>query len=373
VNTSSAKRPKSAPRARKEKHLTICTDPSRFQVEGAGAGFEGVRFIHHALPEIAEQEIDTSTEFLGQRVSLPFFISCMTGGSEGGFRANRALAAAAQQLGIPVGLGSIRVLLKNPALFHHFHIKPIAPDVPILANIGAVQLREADQEELFALLSRLEAQALVVHLNPGQELFQPDGDRDFRGLREVIARTCDRCPLPVIVKETGFGIRTGSARELFAAGASYVDLAGAGGTNWVTVESYLLSARERALAEEFSDWGIPTAMLLASFEGATARLLASGGIRNGVQAAKALAMGAEMAGFALPVIREVVRGGVEAAVAFFGRLEKTLRTVMLLTGSRRVSDLRRGTVWQTPEFAAAVRSFASAEAQAATSVPGPDR
>ena len=314
---------------------------------------------------MAERDLDTTAEFLGQRVSLPFFISCMTGGSEGGFRANRALAVAAQELGIPVGLGSIRVLLKNPGLFHHFHVKPVAPDVPVLANIGAVQLREADGSELFALLGKLEVQALVVHLNPGQELFQPEGDRDFRGLRDVIARTCERSPLPVIVKETGFGIRAGSARELFDAGAAYVDLAGAGGTNWVTVESYLLPAGERALAEEFSDWGIPTALLLAGFAGATPRLLASGGLRNGVQAAKALAMGAEMAGFALPVIREVVRGGPEAVVQFFGRLEKALRTVMILTGSRRVSDLRRGTIWQTPEFSAAVDAFTKAETQAA--------
>ena len=308
-------------------------------------------------------------QFLGQRVSLPFFISCMTGGSEGGFRANRSLAAAAQQLGIPVGLGSIRVLLKNPSLFDHFHVKRIAPDVPVLANIGAVQLRDADQGELFALLSRLEVQALVIHLNPGQELVQPEGDRDFRGLREVIARTCDRCPLPVIVKETGFGIRAGSARELFEAGASYVDLAGAGGTNWMTVESYLLPAGERALAEEFIDWGIPTAVLLASFAGVTPGLLASGGIRNGVQAAKSLAMGAELAGFALPVIREVVRGGVEAVVALFGRLEKTLRTAMVLTGSRRISDLRRGITWQTPEFTAMVEAFTRAEVRASAPVP----
>jgi isopentenyl-diphosphate Delta-isomerase len=285
----------------------------------------------------------------------------MTGGSEGGFRANRSLAAAAQELGIPVGLGSIRVLLKNPHLFDHFHVKPIATDVPVLANIGAVQLRETNREDLFALLSRLETQALVIHLNPGQELFQRDGDRDFRGLKDVIARTCERCPLPVIVKETGFGIRTGSVRELFEAGATYVDIAGAGGTNWVTVESYLLPAAEKALAEEFSDWGIPTAVLLASFHGAVPRLLASGGIRNGVQAAKSLAMGAEMAGLALPVIREVVRGGTEAVVAFFGRLEKTLRTVMVLTGSGSISDLRRGATWQTPEFTAAVDAFAKAE------------
>jgi isopentenyl-diphosphate Delta-isomerase len=343
--------------SRKEKHLTICTDPSRFQVEAGGAGFEGVRFLHEALPELAETELDTTVSFLGQTVALPFFISCMTGGSEGGFRANRLLAAAAQELGVPVGLGSLRPLLRDPGLFDHFHIKPAASGVPVLANIGAVQARDEPPGPLLDLLARLEVQALVIHLNVGQELFQPEGDRDFRGLKAAIARWCGQCPLPVIVKETGFGIRAGLVRELLDAGAAYVDIAGAGGTNWITVESYRLEEEQKAAAAEFSDWGIPTALLLASCGDMNGRLLASGGIRTGMDAAKALAMGAELAGFALPVIRAVVGGGAEAVVDHFRSMEKSLRAVMLLTGSRTVADLRRGTTWREPGFAAAVDSF----------------
>ena len=187
-------------------------------MKGAAAGFEGVRFIHNALPEVAAAELDTTESFLGQKVALPFFISCMTGGSEGGFKANRQLAAAAQELGIPVGLGSIRVLQEDPALFPHFHVKPIAPDVPVLANISAVQVRDGDIASLLALVQRLEAQALVVHLNAGQELFQPEGDRDFRGLKQAIARLCEASAVPVIVKETGFGIVPSLVRELLRFG-----------------------------------------------------------------------------------------------------------------------------------------------------------
>jgi isopentenyl-diphosphate Delta-isomerase len=364
VNTSSEKPASREIGPRKEKHLAICTDPSRFQVEGAGAGFDGVRFLHNALPESAEGELDTAVEFLGHQVRLPFFISCMTGGSEGGFRANRLLASAAQELGIPVGLGSLRALMTNPDLFPHFHIKPAARDVPVLANIGAGQVRDGEIAALLSVLAKLEVQALVVHLNVGQELFQPEGDRDFRGLKAALVRLCDRCTLPVIVKETGFGIGPRLVRQLLDSGVAYVDLAGAGGTNWISVESYRLPEEQRIVAAEFSDWGAPTALLLAACAGARQRILASGGIRTGMDAAKAIAMGAELAGLALPVIRAVVSGGNSAVVGLFRAMERTLRTVMLLTGSRRVSDLRRGTIWREPGFAAAVESYAMADARA---------
>jgi len=281
----------------------------------------------------------------------------MTGGSEGGGRINRQLAAAAQAAGIPVGLGSIRVLLENPELFEQFHVKTQAPDVPVLANISAVQVRDGDMNALLSLVQRLEAQALVVHLNAGQELFQPEGDRDFRGLKAAIARLCEASPVPVIVKETGFGIGPGLVRELLRAGAAYVDLAGAGGTNWITVESYRLSTEERRAAAEFADWGAPTALLLASCRTGKEHVLASGGIRNGMDAAKAVAMGAVLAGMALPMVRAASSGGTEAVVRLVRRMERTLRTVMLLTGSRTVSDLRRGTVWLEPGLEASVESF----------------
>jgi isopentenyl-diphosphate Delta-isomerase len=319
-----------------------------------------VHLLHTALPELSAGDVDPSVFFLGSRIPVPFFISCMTGGSDGGFHMNRELARAAQELGIPVGLGSMRVLMRNPDLFLHFHVKPIAPDVPVLANIGAVHVRDGDNGDLLDLARRLEVQGLVVHLNPGQELFQPEGDRDFRGLKDAIARLCDRSPLPIIVKETGFGILPPLARELFDVGAAYVDIAGAGGTNWISVESWRISDGERAAAEAFADWGIPTALNLAAFGSAQDGILASGGMRTGVEAAKAAALGAQLVGFALPVVRAAADGGAQSVVAWFRRVERSFRAAMLLTGSRTLRDLRRGTFWLEPSFSASVDAFLGA-------------
>jgi isopentenyl-diphosphate delta-isomerase type 2 len=259
-----------------------------------------------------------------------------------------------------VGLGSIRILFDKPELFHHFHIKPLAPDVPVLANIGGVQVRDLDHGALFAMVERLEVQALVVHLNPAQELFQPEGDRDFTGITGAIGRLCRNCPMPVIVKETGFGIHPLLARVLHEAGAAYVDVAGAGGTNWVTVEAYRLEDEEREAAEELAAWGIPTAVLLASLSDARIPVLASGGLRNGLDLAKSIALGAELAGMALPFIRAVTSGGVERALRLIRRLDRTLRTVMVLTGSKDLVNLRKNKLWMESDFAYRLESLEKA-------------
>ncbi len=292
----------------------------------------------------------------------------MTGGSETGLEVNRELAKAAQATGLPVGLGSFRVLFERPELEEQFRLKSLAPDVPVLANLGAVQVRDRPQAEIHEWLRRLEVQALVVHLNPGQELFQPEGDRDFRGLKQAVARLCERSPVPVIVKETGFGILPSLVRELLDAGAAYVDLAGAGGTNWIRVESYRLGGEERAAAEEFVDWGLPTAVLLGALQSTKQasgrvldRVLASGGLRSGLDAAKAVALGAHLAGMALPFIREVCAGGAEAVIRLIHRLEISLRAAMLLTGSRTLKDLRRGVLWAEPGFTSVVEALRAAD------------
>ncbi|MBN1834857.1 MAG: type 2 isopentenyl-diphosphate Delta-isomerase [Spirochaetales bacterium] len=365
MSTSSSQTPEIG--FRKEKHLSICTDPARFSVEGGAPRFDAVRFIHHALPEIDERSVDPGVEFLGRRLPYPIFISCMTGGSDKGFLANRELARAAQTTGLPVGMGSIRILFDHPELAPHFRLKELAPEVPVLANIGGVQVRDENHARLFEWVKRLEVDALVVHLNPGQELFQPEGDREFRGIRDAIGRLCDGSPVPVIVKETGFGIRPTEVRELLRLGVAFVDVAGAGGTNWVTVEAYRLPEAERGPAEELRDWGLPTVLLLAALDGAAAgedgesRVLASGGVRSGLDVAKAVALGARLAGLALPLIRDVVAGGAEAVVRRIEGLETVVRAVMVLTGSRTLADLRTGKLWLDPAFKAEIEAFRAAE------------
>ena len=313
------------------------------------------------MPETGAEQIDLQTEFLGHSVAAPIFISCMTGGSDRGFFANRELAKAAEEKRYAVGTGSIRILFDHPELFEHFHLKALAPGVPVLANIGGAQIRDEEHGRLFELVKKLEVDSLVVHLNPGQELFQPEGDRDFRGIKDSIARLCDGAPVPIIVKETGFGIRPGLVSELLARGVRYVDVAGAGGTNWVTVEAYRLPEQERDEPQEFADWGSPTALILACLGKHEGKILASGGVRSGLDVAKSIALGAHAAGLALPLIREVVAGGAEAVVGYLDRLENTLRSVLILTGSSSATELRAGKFWLDPAFAESVAAFQAAE------------
>ena len=350
---------------RKEHHLDICIDDERYPDPAAGGtSLDDVRLVHRALPELDYGAIDTAQRFLRARLRLPLLISCMTGGSGRGRSANCALAEAAQRAGIAVGVGSIRPLLRDPATFADFHVKPHAPDVPVLANLGAVQLRDLGAAALRPLLERLEVQGLVIHLNAGQELFQPGGDRDFRGLLVAIAAAVAGCGVPVLVKETGFGIGPTQVRQLLGYGVRYVDVAGSGGTNWIAVEGERLAAPERHSARAFVDWGLPTGVLLAALGAADAgRVIASGGLRHGVHLAKALALGAGLGAMALPFIRAVMAGGVDGVLALIGRIEHELRVAMTLCGAPSLAALRRAPVMRSASFrdqVAELRRVASA-------------
>lgn len=338
---------------RKAKHIEICTDPV-YDPEGGSALFEHLSFRHRSLPEIGWDEVKVDTDFLGRPIHLPLFISSMTGGSEASYGINKDLARAAQTLGIPVGMGSIRILFRKPDSFSDFHLRPFAPDVPLFSNLGAQQLVEErlrdNYRTLFEWNKKLEVDGQVVHLNPGQELYQDHGDRDFRGIKDTLEDFIARSPVPVLVKETGFGIAPDEVDWLLKIGAVSVDLAGAGGTNWLTVEAYRLDDAGYESAEPFRDWGWPTALVLAAVGHRKGRILASGGLRSGVDLAKALALGAHAGGFALPVVRAVQAGGVEAVVTLIQGYERALKTTMMLTSCRTLADLRRATLDSTREF-----------------------
>jgi isopentenyl-diphosphate Delta-isomerase len=326
--------------SRKTAHLEICTE-ERYHIETDDARFGDLRFLHNALPEVSADEVDTSISFLRHPIALPLFISSMTGGSETGYELNRRLAEVAERTRIPVGMGSIRILLRHPELTDHFRLKRIAPTVPVFANIGAVQLPEVEHQRIFDLLHELQVDAVAVHLNPAQELAQPEGDTDFRGVLEAFARFCKNSPVPVIAKETGFGVRPREARALMHAGARYVDVAGTGGTNWSSVESYRTSGVLKESAKELHHWGAPTALLLAVMQGTSLQgsILASGGIRSGMDLAKSLALGAVAVGMALPFARAVRAGGVDAGVTLVETIKRVVRTVMVLTSSATIAEL----------------------------------
>jgi isopentenyl-diphosphate Delta-isomerase len=302
---------------------------------------EQVELVHQAVPELAVEDIDLSCELLGRRLGAPVLVTGMTGGTEEAMRINRDLALACERLGIAFGVGSQRAMAEHPELEVTFQVRDVAPGVFLVGNLGAVQARALGPERVAELVRRIGADAMAIHLNPAQELIQAGGDRDFRGLLDTIARLVNRLPVPLIVKETGCGLSPDAAAALARTGVRAIDVSGAGGTSWVAVEARRAAAGSAAaeLGEELWDWGIPTAVSVAACTATGLEVIASGGIRGGLDAARALALGARAAGLAAPVLRAQRTGGFEGAVAFLERLIASLRAVTLLCGRRRSAEL----------------------------------
>ncbi len=324
---------------RKHSHLELC---ARAPVEHVGKTtlFEDVELIHNALPDLSWNELDTSLEFLGKRLRAPIVITGMTGGTGDAFAVNRDLATVAEELGIGFGLGSQRAMEAEPSTAWTYQVRDFAPSTLLLANIGLTQAAQHRPDTIEALVRAVGADALCVHLNPAQELIQPEGDRDFRHGTATFARLAQSCSVPIVAKETGCGVSPEVAHRLVRAGVRVIDVSGAGGTSWVKVETLRADGRGRRLGETFQNWGIPTAAALASVRDCGAVLIASGGIRSGLDMAKALALGATLCGAALPVFRAYRAGGKEAAANLIQDLIRGLKTAMLLSGSRNLAELR---------------------------------
>jgi isopentenyl-diphosphate delta-isomerase len=325
---------------RKRAHLDLC-EQADVEYAGKSTLFEEVELVHDALPELAVDEIDVSTTLLGKRLRAPLLITGMTGGTSEAADINQVLAQVAEEHGIAFGLGSQRAMQRSPELAYTFLVRTHAPTTLVLANLGVVQATVTPTTEVARLVEAVGADALCLHLNPGQEMIQPGGDRDFRGGLATFARLVRELAVPVVAKETGCGISREVAMRLRDAGVRTIDVSGAGGTSWVKVETLRADDAGRMLGEEFADWGIPTAAALAGVRGLDLEVLASGGIRSGLEVAKAIALGARAAGVALPVFRAYRAGGKPAAAAFLERLIAGLRTAMVLTGSRDLEALSR--------------------------------
>jgi isopentenyl-diphosphate delta-isomerase len=336
------KRRKHETPARKADHLRINVERD-VGAKGVDAGFGAYRFTHRALPEIDLERVDTSAELLGHRLRAPFLISCMTGGTPEARRINKRLARVAQTFGFAMGLGSGRALIESPDSVDTFDVRPVAPDVPLFANLGAVQLKKGyGIEQCRRLVELLRADALVLHLNPLQEALQPEGDTAFAGVLDAIARLCAAAPFPIVVKEVGWGIAPAEVSALVDAGVAGVDVAGAGGTSWSEVERYRIAEPWRAnVAAAFAGWGIPTARAVVDARSAApdTTLIASGGVRDGLDAAKALALGADAVGMAAPFLK-AADAGVEAAEDLARELVETLRIAMFCVGACEPRELR---------------------------------
>jgi isopentenyl-diphosphate delta-isomerase len=323
---------------RKADHLELCAKED-VGFRGASTLFEDVRLVHNALPDLDETTLDTSCVLFGKKLRAPLVIAAMTGGTDQAGEVNHQLAKLAEERGLAFGLGSQRAILKRENALASYQVRDVAPTTVILGNLGLVQARDMSTDEIASLAHRVGADAICLHLNPAMELVQPGGDRDFsRGL-ETIARLVRELPIPVVVKETGCGLSPEVGRRLLGAGVSHVDVSGAGGTSWVGVETKRAEAAgdtaARDLGDALWDWGIPTAASVATLAPLGFKtIIATGGITSGIEAAKAIALGATCAGIARPLLKALVALGPAGAGAALDAVLRELRAVMLLTGSR---------------------------------------
>lgn len=325
-----------AGRDRKAEHLRLAMDEG---MQLRGHFFDAWAFEHVALPELDLDDVDPSADFLGRRLRAPLVISSMTGGTESARRINRRLAEAAEACGIVLGVGSQRAAIEDPSQVGTFQVRDLAPTVPLLANLGAVQLNYGfGVGECRAAVEMIGADALVFHLNVLQEAIQPEGQTDFSGLLDRMGEVARALEVPVIAKEIGCGISAELGRALLERGIRIVDTAGTGGTSWARIEAR--RADDPPLGEVFADWGIPTPRAireLAAVPGLT--VIGSGGLRDGLDAAKAIALGADLTGMAFPFLKPATES-VEKVVEKVRRTVRELRIAMLCTGSRTLEDLR---------------------------------
>jgi len=323
---------------RKLSHLDLCSEQD---VEfGRTTLLEEVHLFHDALPELSVDEIDPSVELLGRRLHAPVLISGMTGGATRAADVNRALATAAQKFGLGMGVGSQRAMLEHPEAAESYRLRDVAPDILLLANLGAVQARDVAPAAISELVESIGADALCVHLNAAQELVQDEGDRDFRGCSEALERIGSQLPVPLVVKETGCGMSPALVARLRGLGVRYVDVSGAGGTSWTGVESLRGSRAQRELGAELWNWGVPTAASVMYAHKAGLRTIASGGIRGAHDTVRALALGADAVSLALPFLRAYTSEGERGAMNFARDLTEGIRALMLLLGIRRTQELR---------------------------------
>ncbi|OUL37244.1 type 2 isopentenyl-diphosphate Delta-isomerase [Nostoc sp. T09] len=328
--------------SRKAEHIRICLEED-VQCHQITNGLERYRFTHCCLPELDRNDIDISTNFLAKRLGAPLLISSMTGGTEQAGIINQRLAQVAQDYKIAMGVGSQRVAVEKPQVADTFAIRKYAPDVLLLANLGAVQLNyKYGLDECLRVVEILEADALILHLNPLQECIQSKGDTNFRGLLDKIYKLCCKLPVPVIAKEVGNGISSVMAKKLLAAGVTAIDVAGAGGTSWAKVESERAdNDLQRRLGKTFADWGLPTAECITTIRAIapTVPLIASGGLRHGLDVAMAIALGADIAGLAMPFLQAAVVSEA-ALVDLVEVLIAEITTVLFCTGNATLEQLK---------------------------------
>ena len=328
----------STTRRRKIEHIEICLEE---EVQATSTTmFEDILLVHNAIPEINKSSIDLTTNFLGLRASAPILIAAMTGGHPQTYDINKRLAEAAEEMRVAIGVGSQRAAIENPSLASTFSVvREAAPSVPVIANIGATHVEYATDA-----IDMLDADILAIHLNPLQEAVQPEGDCDSEGVLDNIAKIVDNTDIPVMVKETGAGISAEVARRLEEIGVDAIDIGGVGGTSWSAVEYYRAQREDNEvktrLGRDFWNWGIPTALsVILVVDSTELEVIATGGIRTGLDVAKSLSLGATAAGIAYPLLNPAVNGSTDDVVSELEYIIEGLKVAMYLTGCRNVEEL----------------------------------
>lgn len=325
---------------RKTEHIRINLEED--VKSGLTTGLERLHFVHQALPEIDYSQVDTSLTLFGKKLAAPLIISSMTGGAPEAEEINLRLAQTAQEKSIAMGLGSQRAAIADPSLVGTFQVRRAAPDILLFANLGAVQLNYGYTiDHCQRAVEMVEADGLLLHLNSLQEALQPEGDTNFSGLLGRIESVCRKLPVPVLVKEIGWGISGDTARKMADVGVAAIDVAGAGGTSWSQVEMHRMKdPRRAAIAAAFKDWGIPTAESIRQVRQAVPDLpiIASGGLRNGVEAAKTIALGASLAGMAGPFLKAAARSA-ESVGELVDDVVSELRIAMFSAGAVDLASL----------------------------------
>jgi len=331
---------------RKTNHIRICVEEN-VQARQATTGFEDVFLIHRALPEIERDKINLSTKVFNHKLSAPLIVEAMTGGATETAKINVAIAEAVEELGLGMGVGSQRAAIENPKLENTFAVtRKKAPTAFLIANIGAPQLvRGYDVKQAKKAVEMIDADALAIHLNPLQEVIQPEGETNYVGVLKKIREITQALDIPIIAKETGTGVAAEEAKMLEAAGVSGIDVAGVGGTSWAAVEYHRAKKMQdkfrQRLGEDFWDWGIPTvASLVEVVQSVNLPVIASGGVRSGINVAKSLALGASLAGMASPILRPATKDSNNVKKALLFIIEE-LKNTMFLVGAESTQKLKK--------------------------------
>jgi isopentenyl-diphosphate delta-isomerase len=318
---------------RKADHLKICTEKD---VETGSPGFEDVTLVHNAMPELDYKGIDTSVELFGKKLKMPLIIASMTGGTPEAARINKALAEVAEKKGIGFSVGSIRAMIEDKKLKETYYVRDVAPGAFVFANIGIAQVKKYTPAQIRDAVWTIGADALFVHINAAQEAFQPEGDLDFTGCSAALRKLTLELGYPVIAKEVGNGISRETAMRLKADGVAGIDVGGSGGTNWVYVDS-LRGGKE---PKDFKSWGIPTAVSVVESKSSGLPIIATGGVRSGLDIAKSISLGASACGIALPFLRTLKKGGRKGVEAYVDSLQDELRMAMFLTGCASIEMMK---------------------------------